>query len=282
MMAKFCEDHEIKPFRCMPLRTSWIPAHMQIDTKILATQMLKKKPNNIDFDSDLWKQVVNFQSKPLQNQGTDNQGQSSSIPDVEICYIVCIRTAPVSYTVQEVETTYQNEVKACEAKLSKHPAATVYIPKFLLYMKTRCEVSAIMSRHYQSLIYLKLRFRSYLYKKQADDKLAKAIRDQFGEDPVLIIGNWSARSSTMNKYHEPARGIGLSRMLRNKRFHVYLIDEFKTSSLCPDCAQRLETFKMVKNPRPYRRAKMPQVICHGLLRSVFSRYLRPELQDYIQ
>ncbi|KAL1928560.1 hypothetical protein VTP01DRAFT_2916 [Rhizomucor pusillus] len=68
MMAKFCEDHEIKTFQCMPLRTSWIPAHMQIDTKILATQMLKK-PNNIDFDLDLWKQVVNFQSKPLQNQG---------------------------------------------------------------------------------------------------------------------------------------------------------------------------------------------------------------------
>ncbi|KAL1929391.1 hypothetical protein VTP01DRAFT_1529 [Rhizomucor pusillus] len=109
-----------------------------------------------------------------------------------------------------------NEVKACEAKLSKHPAATVYIPKFLLYMKTRCEVSAIMSRHYQSLIYRKLRFRSYLYKKQADDKLAKAIRDQFGEDPVLVIGNWSAWSSTMNKYHEPAQGIGLLRMLRNK------------------------------------------------------------------
>ncbi|KAL1927383.1 hypothetical protein VTP01DRAFT_4012 [Rhizomucor pusillus] len=60
MMAKFCEDHEIKTFQCMPLRTSWIPAHMQIDTRILATQMLKK-PNNIDFDSDLWKQVVNFQ-----------------------------------------------------------------------------------------------------------------------------------------------------------------------------------------------------------------------------
>ncbi|KAL1934365.1 hypothetical protein VTP01DRAFT_6547 [Rhizomucor pusillus] len=131
-----------------------------------------------------------------------------------------------------------NEVKACEAKLSKHPAATVFIPKFLLYMKTR-------------------------YEKQADDKLAKAIRVQFGEDPVLIIRNWSARSSTMNKYHEPARGIGLLRMLRNKRFQVYLIDEFKTSSLCPDCAQALETFKMVKKPRPYRRAKIPQVICHG-------------------
>ncbi|KAL1934364.1 hypothetical protein VTP01DRAFT_6546 [Rhizomucor pusillus] len=59
MIAKFCEDYEIKTFQCIPLRTSWIPAHMQIDTKILATQMLKK-PTNIDFDSDLWKQVVNF------------------------------------------------------------------------------------------------------------------------------------------------------------------------------------------------------------------------------
>ncbi|KAL1928694.1 hypothetical protein VTP01DRAFT_2480 [Rhizomucor pusillus] len=212
MMAKFCEDHEIKTFQCMPLRTSWIPAHLQTDTKILATQMLKE-PNNIDFDLDLWKQVVNFQSKLLQNQGADKsmafigtiftdgdsgfgrKPKKTEIetksdftyihdldkttlenikprtvfidPGVEICYIVCIRTAPVRHRLP------------CVAKLSKHRAATVYIPKFPLYVKTRCEVSAVMSRHYQSLIYRKLRFRSYLYKKQADDKLAKAIRDQF-------------------------------------------------------------------------------------------------------
>ncbi|KAL1930827.1 hypothetical protein VTP01DRAFT_9964 [Rhizomucor pusillus] len=231
MMAKFCEDHEIKTF-----------------------QYVEKK-NNIDFNLDLWKQVVSCQLKPLQNQGadksmafkgtifTDGFGVSilkqnfdsgfgrkpkktkadtksdftyihdldkttlentkprtvSSIPDVEICFIVCIRAAPYEKLRQRIKT---DEVKACEAKLSKHPAATVYIPKFLLYMKTRCEVSAIMSRHYQSLVYRKLRLRSYLYRKQANDKLAKAIRDQSGEDPVLIIGNWSARSSTMNKYHE--------------------------------------------------------------------------------
>ncbi|KAL1928933.1 hypothetical protein VTP01DRAFT_1992 [Rhizomucor pusillus] len=249
MMAKFCEDHEIKTFKCMPLRTSWIPAHMQIDTKILATQTLKK-PNNIDFDSGLWKQVVNFQSKPLQNQGadksmafkgtifTDGFGVSilkqnfdsgfglkpkkmkadtksdftyihdldkttlgnikprtlfidpgrrdllycmhqDSTSEALLTYRYTRNTKAIDTKATQYKKLRQriktNEVKGCEAKLSKHPAATVYIPKFLLYMKTRCEVSAIMSRHYQSLIYRKLRFRSYLYKKQADDKLAKAM-----------------------------------------------------------------------------------------------------------
>ncbi|KAL1932351.1 hypothetical protein VTP01DRAFT_9407 [Rhizomucor pusillus] len=32
LMAKFCEANDIKTFQSLPLRTTWIPFHMQIDT----------------------------------------------------------------------------------------------------------------------------------------------------------------------------------------------------------------------------------------------------------
>jgi hypothetical protein len=39
--------------------------------------------------------------------------------------------------------------------------------------------------------------------------------------------------------------------LLNRRFtnRVYMIDEFKTSSLCPDCSQPVENFLVIPNPR---------------------------------
>ncbi|KAG1435235.1 hypothetical protein G6F56_014041 [Rhizopus delemar] len=55
-------------------------------------------------------------------------------------------------------------------------------------------------------------------------------------------------------------------MLKKNGFVVYLTDEYKTSTLCPTCESKLEKFKLVKNPRPYRRKENPTVMCHGLLR----------------
>ncbi|KAL1935927.1 hypothetical protein VTP01DRAFT_61 [Rhizomucor pusillus] len=155
-----------------------------------------------------------------------------------------------------------NDVKICESAPSKHCSKTVDLEKFKAYLKARFDVAPTSSTHYQMLIFRKLHFRRYLYRQRADDRLAKYLRSKFGQDPVLVIGDWSARSSTMAKFHEPSRGIGLLR----KGFEAYLLDEFKTSSICPNCNNALEKFKEVRNPRPYRREKMPTVTCHGLLR----------------
>ncbi|KAI7866465.1 hypothetical protein BDF14DRAFT_1813579, partial [Spinellus fusiger] len=55
--------------------------------------------------------------------------------------------------------------------------------------------------------------------------------------------------------------------VEEKGFKLYLINEFKISSLCPECKfSPLKTVKHVKNPRPYQRTKILQVKCHSLLR----------------
>ncbi|KAJ1894248.1 hypothetical protein LPJ81_005196, partial [Coemansia sp. IMI 209127] len=70
----------------------------------------------------------------------------------------------------------------------------------------------------------------------------------------------------MTKFQEPIRGIGFRRMLRRMGFEVYLIDEYLTSSICPTCLKKsLTKFKVVPNPRFYRRADTATVLCHGLL-----------------
>ncbi|KAI8353336.1 hypothetical protein BD560DRAFT_336712, partial [Blakeslea trispora] len=36
------------------------------------------------------------------------------------------------------------------------------------------------------------------------------------------------------RYHEPIRGVGFRRLLKEKGFKMYLIDEYCTSRCCPD------------------------------------------------
>ncbi|KAG1274939.1 hypothetical protein G6F65_010181 [Rhizopus arrhizus] len=116
----------------------------------------------------------------------------------------------------------------------------------------------------QLLPFRKLKFSSKLFFDQNDQKLVRSLKAKFGQDAVLVFGDWSAPNV---KYQEPTRSKGLIRMLKKNGFVVYLINEYKTSSHCPTCENELEKFKTVPNPRPYQRKKKPDVLCNGLLRN---------------
>ncbi|KAJ1729262.1 hypothetical protein LPJ61_003610, partial [Coemansia biformis] len=92
-------------------------------------------------------------------------------------------------------------------------------------------------------LHRKLRLSAYINKKQSDARFRK-----FGKKAVYVMGNWSA---PMQRYHEPARGKGMRRMMREHGQMVYLIDEYKTSKYCPACCTgMLAPCKMQRNPPP--------------------------------
>ncbi|KAI9317139.1 hypothetical protein BX666DRAFT_1942587, partial [Dichotomocladium elegans] len=91
-------------------------------------------------------------------------------------------------------------------------------------------------------LHRKLRLSAYINQSQSDARLVRMIRHRFGRDTVLVMGN---RTAPMAHYHEPIRNKGWREM-------------FKRHALRP--------FKRVPNPRPWQRAKRPEVKCHGLLR----------------
>ncbi|KAJ2095300.1 hypothetical protein GGI09_004943 [Coemansia sp. S100] len=53
----------------------------------------------------------------------------------------------------------------------------------------------------------------------------------------------------MVKYQEPIRGKSWRALYKKYGFKVFLINEFRTSSVCPACNSRLEKFLNVKDPR---------------------------------
>ncbi|KAG1558248.1 hypothetical protein G6F49_004678 [Rhizopus delemar] len=172
----------------------------------------------------------------------------------------------------------RDEVIAAEFSLSHFKSSTVNKDKFVKYPQERAKVIPVMKAYYLNedrpaaedqgaggfLPFRQMKLSSFINQQQAVKRLTKNLRERFENDTILIVGNWSAGNV---KYHEPIKGVGMRRMLAKEGFQVYLLDEFRTSSLCPSCQNgELETFKKVQDPRPYQRENYPIADRHGLLR----------------
>lgn len=71
----------------------------------------------------------------------------------------------------------------------------------------------------------------------------------------------------MQRFHEPIPGLGLVCKLHRMRFPVALLDEYCTSTFCPDCDEGcVDVYNIAPNNRPYRRAAAARGTCQGLLR----------------
>ena len=348
-MAAFCKQQTIKSFQCFPLRTSFVPGYMQIDTTILCRHFLLQLRPDMRKKMMYWAQVVDLGSRPFKPQGvhslifrgslqTDGVGVSvikqdqdskaggprrskkkkkeqephiGQLPITQLqqttgkCVLLDLGRRDLLFGMHEnssvdnkqlhrytsnqlsketrsnkyrklraeVKNDFNGALEA-EAALSSCNRSTLDTDIYGKYLETRSRATLVLKSLYEEkesnhpntehFLFRKLRLSAYMNQKQADSRLATSLRNKFGEDAILVLGNWSCGNT---KYHEPIRGIGMRRMLRHQGFQVLIIDEFGTSKHSPECHQKsLQTFKRVRNPRPYRRQTYPTVTCHGLLR----------------
>lgn len=157
--------------------------------------------------------------------------------------------------------------------------AQMLVEKFYdksLSLKEFEDLSSLILKKLLLIPFRKLRFSTYVNGRKSDQLLVKNMQTKFNQDAILIYGNWSAGNS---KYHEPVRGKGVRSLLKKGGFTVLLIDEYKTSTFCPQCKfSPVEKFKKIDNPRKHNRHKMPQVLCHGLLRCTNRKCLESNMR----
>ncbi|KAI8079711.1 uncharacterized protein B0P05DRAFT_596778 [Gilbertella persicaria] len=347
-----------KSFNCFPLRRTFIPSYMTIETYIVNTQTLRNSVISHLDKEVIWGAVLNMKSKAMKPQEDNKQmkfrgtihtdGIAVSILkqtydskkkgsgggmrndkkiEEDIAYIESLSQEKLQEKLQErtcknncvlidprrrdmlfcmhesstvekkrtyrytrnqrnIETKTRKLMKLCErlkseavsnaeAILSHLKSSIVIKDQYVEYIRQKATVTQVLQEYYSNedlpleerntntLPFRKLKLSSYINRQQSDKRLCKNIRKHFGNDAVIVIGNWSAGNV---KFHEPIRGVGMRRMLQKEGFLVHLIDEFKTSSICPVCKGDVGTFKEVVNPRPFGREKYPTVKRHGLLR----------------
>ncbi|KAJ2367053.1 hypothetical protein H4S02_010352, partial [Coemansia sp. RSA 2611] len=147
-----------------------------------------------------------------------------------------------------------------ERELSSYCTKTTDLVKFKEYLRVRGQHLPALMQFYGGNngpktpagdpLVPKLAQNAHMNRQDADVVLARQLIDKFGRDAVLIIGDWNAPHM---KHQEPIRGKGMRQTLKRMGFEVYLIDEFRTSKLCPDCHGQLQYVKKVTNPRPRKR-----------------------------
>lgn len=159
-------------------------------------------------------------------------------------------------------------------RLAKLPDAAQSVePELnLAYMQAWYVEAAILRPHYRLPYYRKLRMYAYSNRQRADALLVRQLRE-FAGGATLVIGDWSRPNQ---RFHEPTPGVGMVRMLCRAGLEVKLIDEYKTSKVCPACElESLESFRRVPSPRPWRKGK-GKITCHGLLRCTSQQCRLPD------
>ncbi|KAJ2556781.1 hypothetical protein EV175_001770, partial [Coemansia sp. RSA 1933] len=141
----------------------------------------------------------------------------------------------------------RKDVLDMERELSLAPSNTSNLDDFDKFLRAQARARPALSDFYSNTmtngpnplpLHRKLRLNAHFGQQKADKLLCEDLRNKFGKDAVLIVGNWGARNQ---KHHAPIRGIGVLRMLRDNGFRVFLINEFRTSSICPACeTERLQ------------------------------------------
>jgi len=130
------------------------------------------------------------------------------------------------------------------------------------YIRTRSVAKEVLGPLYENGLFRKMRWRSTIGNQRDQAKLGNLIRQKFGPNPLIVMGDASCRRAS--RFHPPTKGIGLRHMLHKQGFHVLLLDEFKTSTSCPNCFSSTHTFWDRRSRRPWRRHLLPQRV-HGLL-----------------
>ncbi|KAI9089803.1 hypothetical protein DFS34DRAFT_382914 [Phlyctochytrium arcticum] len=143
---------------------------------------------------------------------------------------------------------------------------------FETYLEARNVVVPKIQPFYDLPIHNKLKFNRYINTQRSEQKFVTRFRRKFGKDAVLILGDWSDGGHTL-RYNEPSKTTGWLRYFKQQKIVCYLIDDFRTSKLCPQCEQVVEPMLYRDSPRPWIRRKSPRWgsggkrwrVVHGLL-----------------
>lgn len=125
-----------------------------------------------------------------------------------------------------------NGITEQENKLSKFNSKTCNYKEFKKFIKNKNKVNETLIEKYKDERFRKYKWYGYINRKRAETDLAREIKDKFGKDSIMILGDWSDKlkmnQSRLKFISTP--NLGLKRKLA-EYFTIYNIDEFRTSCL---------------------------------------------------
>lgn len=125
----------------------------------------------------------------------------------------------------------KNDISNIENELSNYNSKTCKYDAFKLFISNKNRLNNILLSKYQEEIFRKYKWYSYINKKKSETTLIRNIKQKYGNDSILIMGDYSDKNCANKlKGKMSTPNLGLKRKL-GEYFTVYTLDEFRTSCL---------------------------------------------------
>ena len=134
---------------------------------------------------------------------------------------------------QRLLQNYRNkkDISNIENELSNYNSKTCKYDAFKLFISNKNRLNNILLSKYQEDIFRKYKWYSYINKKKSETTLIRNIKQKYGNDSILIMGDYSDKNCANKlKGKMSTPNLGLKRKL-GEYFTVYTLDEFRTSCL---------------------------------------------------
>jgi len=138
---------------------------------------------------------------------------------------------------------YKNKkgISKIENELSEYNSKTCDLEKFRLFITKKLKINSKLEMLYKDTKFRQYKFYSYINRKRSESKLLHTIKKKFGEDTIVIMGDWSIGKQMRNYISTP--NLGLKRKI-NEKFKVYSIDEYNTSCINYRTEENVENLKV--------------------------------------
>ena len=138
---------------------------------------------------------------------------------------------------------YKNQkgISKIENELSEYNSKTCDLEKFKLFITKKLKINSKLETLYKDTKFSQYKFYSYINRKRSESKLLDTIEKKFGEDTIVIMGDWSIGKQMRNYISTP--NLGLKRKI-NEKFKVYSIDEYNTSCINYKTEEKVENLKV--------------------------------------
>lgn len=119
-------------------------------------------------------------------------------------------------------------IKDIEMELINYNSKSCCLVIFLNYVTIKNTTNDKLFTKYENPIFRKLKWYAYINTQRSEERLVTNIKKTFGNDIVLMMGDWSISKQFRNFISTPM--IGLKRMLKH-HFDIINIDEYNTSKV---------------------------------------------------
>jgi len=121
-----------------------------------------------------------------------------------------------------------NGIKMKEIELSNCKSNSCSEEKFKEYVKKKNEINNCLTEKYEDMFYRKQKLYGHINRKRSNSKLINKLKEKYGAESVIIMGDWSIPKQMKNMISTP--NLRLKRLLA-KNFKLYNFDEYNTSKI---------------------------------------------------